>query len=136
MDLLLKINAFSILYAFVLFLALELGLNFYRISDLFSLSHDVVLKMVMVLYFVGLIVCSFLFFKIAKKWMEKRKASFWSIILWFPYYILFTNLFPITDSRHEAEAGVGFAIMFAVFLYPLYLMILNVLATGVGVTED
>ncbi|WP_431800107.1 hypothetical protein [Halobacillus andaensis] len=140
MNLFLKINLFSILYAFVLFLALELGLNVYRISDLLSLNLGVVMKIVTVLYIIGFIIFSFLFFKIAKKWMEKRKSSIWSIILWFPYFILFTfifaRLFPIINPGHDPGPGAGFVIIFAVLFYPFYLLIINVLGTGVGIKED
>ncbi|MCP3032313.1 hypothetical protein LF817_13275 [Halobacillus sp. A1] len=140
MNIFLKINLFSILNAFVLFLAVELGLNVYEISDLFSLNQDVVMKLVTVLYIIGFIIFSFLLFKVVKKWMDKRKSSFWSIILWLPYFILFNfifaNLFPVNYPGHEPGAGAGFAMMFAVFIYPFYLLIINVLGTGAGIKED
>ncbi|WP_079479003.1 hypothetical protein [Halobacillus salinus] len=131
-----KLNIFSIWNAFVLFLAVEIGVNVHRIGALLRLELDVVMRGITYLYIIGFILFSFLFFQVAKKWMEQKKTYLWSIILWAPYFVLFTYifvlLFPIKNPGYDPGPGAGIVIVFTIMAYPFYLLLLNLLGTGIG----
>jgi hypothetical protein len=91
-------------------------------------------------YIIGFILSTFLFIALARKWKRKSKTILWSIILWFPYFLLLAfinaSLFPITDPSDSPFAGTGFIVMGALVFYPFYLLLINVLGTGIGVEEE
>lgn len=135
-----KLNVVSALYAFVLFVAIELTLNAHRIARVTGWELEVVTKVGIAIYIIGFIFSTALFFIITKKWMEARKAIFWSTLLWFPYFVLFififASLFPINNPGEEPNPGVGLLIIGALFFYPVYLLFINVFSSGLGITED
>ena len=128
-----KLNVISALYAFVFFISFELWINFYRIYRLTGLEGNVLNTMIMVLHIFGIIMCSFLFFVLIKKWMGGKLLIYWSTILWFPYFILFTfvfaYLFPFTNQGDKPSAGTGFLFLVELIIYPFYLVFINFIGT-------
>ncbi|WP_145997060.1 hypothetical protein [Halobacillus sp. Marseille-P3879] len=94
----------------------------------------------LVTFIFGCIAFTILFHRLIRRLMENRKASFWSVLLWVPYFLLFVftfvSLFPITNPSDEPAAATGLIIIFMVCFYPFYLLVLQVFGTGVGITED
>ncbi|ASN03885.1 hypothetical protein [Virgibacillus necropolis] len=131
----LKLNAISALYGFIFFIASELMLNVYRISEITGWELGFVTNVGVAIYIIGFILSTTLFINVRRKWLENRKAIFWSIILWFPYFILFiylfASLFPITNPANEPNPGVGLIIMGAVIFYPFYLLLINLVGAGI-----
>ena len=66
-------------------------------------------------------------------------SSFWSVLLWFPYLILFTLifslLFPIIDPADQGGPGDGFIILGLLFFYPFYVLFLNIFSLGIAEDE-
>jgi hypothetical protein len=133
MKLFLKLNVVSSLYAFALFISIELQVNFYRIWRLTGWDVDTVNTVIAVIHGVGFIVTLFLFYFLNWKWFEGKKAGYWSVILWFPYVILFVfifgALFPITDRGDNAAPVTGIIIMGQLIMYPFYLLFITALST-------
>jgi hypothetical protein len=131
-----KLNAISALYAFVFFISIELWLNFYRICRLTGLDGNSLNNMILALHIFGVIMCSFLFFILIKKWLEGKLMIYWSTILWFPYFILFTIvfaiLFPITNQGDIPTPGTGFLLIGELIVYPLNLLFINFFGTTLG----
>ena len=128
-----KLNIVSALIALALFVSIELQLNFYRIWRITGWETDTVNNVIAIIHVVGFILSTIVFVILIKKWLEGKKASFWSIILWLPYLILFicifANLCPITN-RGEMPAPVsGLFIMGQLIVYPIYLMVINTFCT-------
>lgn len=135
-----KLNAVSALYGFILFIAVELMINAYRISRVTGWELGIVTNVSTAIYIIGFILSTALFIIVIKGWSENRKAFFWSIILWFPYFVLFSflfaSLFPINNPADEAGPGAGLIIIGALIFYPVYLLFINVFSTGIGIVEE
>lgn len=135
-----KLNVVSALYAFVLFIAIELMLNVYRIARVTGWELEIVTKAGIAIYIIGFIFSTALFIIITKKWMEARKAIFWSTLLWVPYFVLFifmfASLFPVNNPGDEPNPGVGLLIIGALLFYPVYLLFINVFGSRLGITKD
>jgi hypothetical protein len=123
-----KLNIVSSLFAFVLFVSIELQVNFYRIWRLTGWEGNTVNIGIFAIHFVGLILSTILFYFLIKKWLEGKKESYWSIILWFPYLILllflFSYMFPITNRGEKPAPVSGLIIIGQLFIYPLYLLLI------------
>ncbi|MCA1013030.1 hypothetical protein [Halobacillus halophilus] len=120
-----KINTVSILFAFLFFAALELMVNTYRLSRLLNVEVSVVVDVSIILLGIwlagGVIVC-YLFIT---RWLEKRKSDYFTVILWFPYFILMTSifvfLFPIHHPADDPAPVLGFVIIGGLIVYPAIL---------------
>ena len=127
----LKVNAVSIFYALILFIPLELMLNAYRISRLTTWDIGIVNILIGCTTVVALISGTILTLFLIKKWMGFRKAQFWTIILWAPYFVLFVyifaSLFPMIDGGDIPNPGTGLLIIGALIVYPIYILIINFL---------
>lgn len=77
----------------MLFIAIELILNVYRISRITGWDLVVVTNVGIAIYIMGFVFSTILLLIITKKWMEGRKANFWTLLLWFPYFVLFIFIF-------------------------------------------
>ena len=132
----LKINILSAFYAFVLFISIELQVNFYRIWRLTGWEGATVNSMIAVVHLFGFIATLFLFYFLIRKWFEGRKAGYWSVILWLPYVFLFVIifgvLFPMTDGGDKPAPVTGLVIMGQLITYPIYLLVM----TWVGSAKD
>jgi hypothetical protein len=126
----LKLNAISILYAFIIIIPIELFVNASRISRLTGSNLDEAGKVIGVVSIASVILLSALTIYTTKRWMKGRISSFWSVLLWFPYFILFTyifaSLFSITNPIDEGGPGDGFIILGLLFVYPFLVLLLNI----------
>jgi hypothetical protein len=76
-----RLNVASILYAVMVLVPLELMINVYRISRLTNWKISTVNILTGVTIIVEIIAGTILLFFLTKKWMDGRKANFWSVIL-------------------------------------------------------
>lgn len=122
------LNAVSAFYACMLFLSIELQLNFYRIWRLTGWEADSVTQLTAVLHIVGFFLLTILVYIFNRKWLQGRKAKYWSAILWLPYLFfflfLFANLFPITNRGDQPAPVQGLIIIVQLITYPFYLSII------------
>ncbi|MFD1851957.1 hypothetical protein [Oceanobacillus bengalensis] len=132
----LKLNVVSILYALMVFVPLELMLNVYRISRLTNWKIGTVNIFTGVTLIVEIIGGTILLVFLTKKWLGERKANFWTVILWAPYFVLFiyvfASLFPITYGGDDPNPVTGLLAIVGLIVYPFYILILNFF----GMTSD
>ena len=136
----LRVNMLSAFYAFMLFISIEMQVNVYRIYRITGWEGKTVNSIIAGIHLVGFIATLFLFYYLIRKWFEGRKASYWSVILWFPYLILFififAMLFPITDGGDTPAPVTGLVIMGQLIVYPFYLLIITVVGTAEDFVEE
>ncbi|MGE8205519.1 hypothetical protein ACQKP0_13240 [Heyndrickxia sp. NPDC080065] len=132
----LKLNVVSILYAFMIFVPLELMANVYRISRLTDWDLGTVNILIDVTNIIIFIFGTILLYFLTKKWMKGRKANFWTVIIWVPYFVLlvyiFASLFPITYRGDHPNPVTGLIAIGALIVYPIYILFINFL----GLAED
>ena len=125
----LKLNLVSLLYALILFLPLELMLNAYRISRLTTWDIGNVNILIGCTTVFTLISGTILLFFLTKNWMKVRKARFFTVILWVPYFILFVytfaSLFPVIYGGDVPNPGTGLLAIGALSVYPIYVIMIN-----------
>ncbi|MGE7603412.1 hypothetical protein ACQKL5_13125 [Peribacillus sp. NPDC097675] len=125
----LKVNVVSILYALILFIPLELIMNVYRISRLTTWDIGNVNILIGCTAIVLLVSGTILLFFLTKKWMGFRKAQFWTVILWAPYFVLFVymgaSLIPVTYGGDMPNPATGLLAVGALIVYPIYILIIN-----------
>ncbi|QHS21821.1 hypothetical protein GWK91_02165 [Virgibacillus sp. MSP4-1] len=124
-----KINAISAIYALLLFVPIELMVNVYRLSRLTNVNIDQMVIIIGLMSLMTLMSGSIGLFILTQKWLNGRKSSFWSVILWVPYHVLyvflFASIFPITYGGDEPGPGTGFMILALLILYPVYIFFIN-----------
>ena len=129
MNYFLKLNIVSILYALLFFIPLELMLNVYRIARLTNWQIGTVNMLTGMVLLVSLIGGTYVIYRFMNKWMRGRKANFFTVLLWFPYFILFIYLyaaiFPITNGGDGPNPVTGLLALFGMIAYPVYIFILN-----------
>ncbi|QTC44004.1 hypothetical protein I7V34_16205 [Bacillus sp. V3] len=129
MNYFLKLNAVSILYAFMFFVPSELMVNVYRISRLTGWEIGTVNTLTGVVLFIEITAGSVLLYFLATIWMHGRKANFWNAILWVPYFFLFTyifaSLFPITYGGDDPNPASGLLLIGGFICYPFYILLLT-----------
>ncbi|WP_258832177.1 hypothetical protein [Peribacillus frigoritolerans] len=125
----LKLNGISILYAFMIFVPLELMVNVYRISRLTNWNIGNVNILIGFTNVVAFVAGTILLLFLTKKWMKVRKVKFWTVILWVPYFVLFVyifaSLFPITHGGDAPNPVTGLLAIGALIVYPIYILIIN-----------
>ncbi|MEK3982085.1 hypothetical protein MHB77_01720 [Paenibacillus sp. FSL K6-3166] len=128
-----KLNSLSVLYAFMLFVVIELLVNIYRISRISGLELDKVNNLELIFIFVLFIFCSIGFVWLTKKYLKGKKSKYFTTILWYPYLILFINLFaawfPITEAADKPVPVTGLIIIGAMIIYPFYIVMINIIAS-------
>jgi len=127
-----KINTISALYALALVIAIELIINVTHISSLTGWSWDNIYILVAVINVLGLLLSTLLFIYLTKKWHLGGKNSYWSLILWVPYFILllycFTVLVPLS-SGVTLFPRFSLLIFGSSILFPVYILFINVYAS-------
>lgn len=127
----LKLNVVSILYAFIVLIPIQLMGNVYRISRLTTWEIDTVNMLIAAIIIVDVIGGTILLLFLTRKWLGDRKANFWTVILWIPYFVLFTyliaSLFPITYGGDAPNPVTGLIALGGLIVYPVYILILNFL---------
>lgn len=128
-----KLNIVSALFGFVIFVGIELMLNVYRISRLTGLEVGTVSNAGDIFILVMVILSALLFPMLIRNWLKRRKASYFTVLLWIPYFSLFVYLFritfPITNPGDDPNPATGLVMIAALFLYPFFLLLVNLLAT-------
>jgi len=124
-----KLNIVSIIYALMVFIPLELILNVYRITRLTNWEFSTVNIITSVTVIIVMVGVTILLHFLTKKWLDGRKAKFWTVLLWVPYFILFiyvfASLFPMTNGGDEPNPVTGLFVMGGLIAYPFYILILN-----------
>lgn len=140
MKFIIKLNVLSAVYAFVLFIALELMVNVYRITRLTKWELGTVIYIGTFVYLIGFILCTILFPIIIRSWLEGRLANFWSILFWVPYFalfvIIFTSLFPLNNPGDKPSSGTGLIIIGSLISYPIYLMFINIIGISTRNSQE
>ncbi|SOC06367.1 hypothetical protein SAMN05880501_104260 [Ureibacillus xyleni] len=123
-----NLNVMSVLYALMIFVPLELMQNVYRIARLTGWEIGTVNILIGFTLMVDMIGGSMLLYYLTNKW----QANFWTMILWFPYFVLFiciyAKLFPITYGGDTPNPVTGLLAIGGLIAYPFYILILNVVA--------
>lgn len=120
-----KLNLVSVFYAFMLFISIELQLNFYRIWRISGWETSSVNQLTAVIHFVGFIILTYLICFFNKRWLQNRNSKYWTAILWIPYLIvflyIFANVFPITNRGDTPAPVTGLILLAQLISYPFYL---------------
>ena len=126
----LKLNVVSILYALIIFVPIQLMGNVYRITRLTNWEMGKVNILTGLTIIIGIIGGTILIHSLTKKWLEGKKANFWTVILWIPYFVLFiyviASLFPITNGGDAPNPVTGLLVLGGLIIYPLYILIINI----------
>lgn len=124
-----KLNVVSILYALMILFPIELMANVYRISRLTGWNIGDVTTLSSITIVVVFIFDIILLFFLTKKWLKGRKANFWTVILWVPYFVLFAyiiaSLFPITYGGDAPNPSTGLLAIGALMIFPIFILIIN-----------
>ena len=136
----LKLNVASLVFAIVLGISIELQLNFYRIWRMTGWEVDTVNGFIAVIHLIGFILSTIVFALLINKWLEGKYASFWAVILWFPYLILFVllfgYLFPITNRGDMPAPVSGIIIIAQLIMYPIYLAFVTAFCTTFALVNE
>jgi len=128
-----KLNFVRILYAFVAFVPVELYLNVLRIMRLTGLNRGMVTYLSGVIMIMVIIGGTLSLYRLTEKWLVKRRASFWTGILWVPYFMFFiyafASLFPDNYGGDDPGPGAGLILIGSLVFYQLYILILNLIGT-------
>lgn len=113
----------------MVFVPLELMLNVYRISRLTNWEIGTVNILTGITLIIEIIGGTILILFLTKKWLGGRKANFFTVILWVPYFVLLiyviASLFPITNGGDTPNPVTGLLAIGVVIVYPFYILILN-----------
>ncbi len=136
MNYFLKLNLMSILYALMILVPIELMVNVYRLSRRTGLGIGTVNDVNGFLILTELILGTVLFYLLIKNWLDNRNASYWTAILWFPYFILFVyaiaKLFPPAYGGDTPNPATGFVVIGMMISYPFYILVMNFLGLTSG----
>lgn len=137
MNYFLKLNVVSAIYALVVFIPLELMFNVYRISRVIGMDIDSVNAFNIIMSIVCFVAGSFMLFNLSKHWMQGRKANYFTMIFWIPYFALFiyvfVSFFPITYRGDTPNPVTGLLAIGALVTYPIYIYLINMIS--VKITE-
>lgn len=124
-------NMVSILYAFFIFVPIELMVNVYRISRLTGWDLKTINTLNTILLCADIIFGTVILYMLTTKWLGRRKLNYLTIILWAPYFILFTyifaRLFPITYGGDDPNPVTGLLAIGMLLLYPIYIFFMNLI---------
>ncbi|MRH44151.1 hypothetical protein GH741_16030 [Aquibacillus halophilus] len=128
----LKLNVVSFLYACMVMFPIQLMANEYRISRITDLHIDTVKSFVTLVIPFALLLGTIFLLLLTKKWLRKRKANFWTIILWVPYWVLIISLmtlfFPMAHAADDPGIGIGIIAGGAMIAFPVYILIINLIS--------
>ncbi|MGO5010528.1 permease prefix domain 1-containing protein [Niallia sp. Sow4_A1] len=131
-----KLNVISLLYALLITFPIEIMFNVYRISRLTGLNLGTVNTFVIITTVGVLLLGTVLLYTLTKRWLKYRKSNFWTIILWFPYFILLFCLvaafFPISNEMDNPGYGAGILAIGGILYFPIYILILNIVGYSIN----
>ena len=132
MNYFLKLNFSSILYAVLIFINIELIFNIYRISRIIELDVAVARNIGIVIMLISVIVFSFIYYLLNRRYLTDSKLNYYGTVLWIPYFaimlILFNKLFPISNHGDQLNPIGRIVIYLGVLHYPIYLAIVIALS--------
>ncbi|WP_394532683.1 hypothetical protein C1N83_27330 (plasmid) [Priestia aryabhattai] len=132
MNYFLKLNFSSILYAVLIFINIELIFNIYRISRIIELDVAVARNIGIVIMLISVIVFSFIYYLLNRRYLADSKLNYYGTVLWIPYFvimlILFNKLFPISNHGDQLNPIGRIVIYLGILLYPIYLAIVIALS--------
>ncbi|WP_146825019.1 hypothetical protein [Alicyclobacillus suci] len=121
-----KVNIVSAVYGFLFFIAFELIANGYRISRLGAWDGRNVFHLIYLFDFIVLPLLLAIFLYAKNKF---KYSSYWSIILWAPYTVIFMisfgQIFPLTYRGDSTGPGFGFIMALLFVFYIAYMFIMN-----------
>lgn len=125
-----RLNIFSALYAFVLFVQIQLMGNIYRIERITNWSGNTVNIRVGILILIIFIVTSILFYLITRKYLFKVNLRFLITLLWIPYFAVYTLfLSPAMVRGEEPPPVLGLIFIVFFLIYPFYIALINVISS-------
>lgn len=133
MNFFIKLNMVSAGFALLPFIGAELLANIYRISRITGIDLGKVTSTIDTSIIVSSVVATILFMWLINRALNARLASFWSILLWIPYFVLFVFLFavlfPITNPADDPNPASGLIIIGGLIIYPFYVAGVNAVGT-------
>lgn len=124
-----KLNVVSMIYAFLLFLIIELQMNFYRIMRITGWNADRVDVGITILSWILFLLTTGITIWLTARQLTQRKSNFYMMLLWAPYFFLFitvfARLFPITDPGETPAPVTGLIAIFMILVYPLYIGVIT-----------
>ena len=127
-----KLNIVSLIYSFMLFVSIELQLNYYRLWRLLNWEGEKLEIVLLGLQLVVFITLSLLLYFLTRKWLVGKWLRYWTMVLWLPYMVffimIFAYLFPITDRGDRPAPVQGLVIMAQVIGFPFYIGFLNLIS--------
>jgi hypothetical protein len=139
MMLFIKLNSISALYALALFIAIELIINVSHISESYGWAWDHVYIVIAIINVIGLLLATLIFINLTKRWKLGSKNSYWTLILWVPYFIVLLYFFTVFTSLN---AGVilfprfSLLIFGSCILFPVYIFFINQYASPLSMGEE
>lgn len=131
-----RVNGVSVLYAFSLFVQVELLMNVYRLERVIGLTN--IDRYVSIAVFLIFMLASIFAYFLTRFQLNPGKLKYLTTILWIPYFLIFIKWFayayPITNPQERPLPGIGLVIMAVTCLYPLYIAFLT-LCTDLGASE-
>ena len=133
-----NINKISALYALALSIAIELIINVTHISEVTGWEWDTVYIIVAAINVMGLLLATLLFIFLTKKWLIGSKVNYWSLILWFPYFLVFFFLFNYLFPFRSGEIFPRYSLLIygSMLFFPVYLLFIDMLAMPIKGTEE
>jgi hypothetical protein len=139
MKLFIKLNSISALYALALLIAIELIINVSHISELSGWEWDHVYIAIAVINVIGLLLSTLIFISLTKKWKLGRKNSYWTLILWVPYFIVLFYVFTVFVPLHSGVMlfpRFSLLIFGSCILFPVYILFINQYASPISMGEE
>ncbi|KLU61017.1 hypothetical protein CEB3_c25870 [Peptococcaceae bacterium CEB3] len=130
---LIKLNGIAILYAFVLLIEFQAGLNVDRISRITNCDIHTIIVLSGIFQLALFIVSTIAFFFITRKHFNKGKLKFLLMILWIPYYgafyWIFFRLFPFTNHADLPAPVEGLLMIAILLIYPFYIAFIDAISS-------
>lgn len=129
---LLKLSVVSFFNAFLLYLFfLPMG-NYYRLERITGWSGGEITHLSNVFCFILILISATTLYFLVKKYLKQGGYKYWLVLSWIPFYICFIKLnvwlIPITEAGERPAPVTGLLMIFAWMLYPLYLLVITVVA--------
>mgnify|MGYP001271611574 CR=1 FL=1 len=123
----LKLNLFALGYAWLIVIPIELMLNTHRIQRILDKDLDFVSNNLSLLSIIWILFGSVVLYLALRKYSSNKLTDYFTGVMWLPYFIgltyLTTRLFPMSYEGDIPSPGTGFLILFALFMYPFYILI-------------
>ncbi|WP_217558030.1 hypothetical protein [Paenibacillus sp. GbtcB18] len=128
MNVFLKLNGISAGYACVCFVFGQCLLYGMSVVKPLGVSHSASLKIVVGGAFFLAALLTLLCMRMTKIWMKGRMLAFWAVVLWFPYWILFSA---VMAALFPGEDHVYVIYVMTLILTPFYPIFT---ATAIGIS--